>query len=127
MVKIIKGENLRNAFPTYFNDVYTTLLDRFNNSYFEVESLSEKTIQIKRSAEDFEDDNLNAIDIEFQDDYIEITGYFCGCIACDDETEMTQESDNIDELFEKINEALCFEWGKIAENLIYYVINYNNP
>lgn len=126
MIKIIKGENSRNSFHVYFNDVYTTLLDRFNNSYFEVESLSENTIQIKRYAEDFEDDNLNAIDIEFQDDYIYITGYFCGCGACDDTREMTQESDDIDDLFEKIDEALCFEWGKIAENLMYYIINYNN-
>ena len=56
------------------------------------------------------------IDIEFDARNVTITGLYDGCPASDDDVIMSTESDDVDSIYEKIEDAICVEYGKIAEN-----------
>jgi hypothetical protein len=94
------------------NEIYERLTEVFECTEFDVYR-SENTITIEKLMDS--DDGITAIELEFYDRYITIYGLYHGC-GVDINDVVSIESDDVDDIYEKIEDMLCIAYGKIAEN-----------
>lgn len=91
----------------------------FYNSDFQVDidtSTEVSTIKISRLMYDADGEFKASIHIEFKDGYATVDGYFDGFHSGHDELRVSTESNDVDIIYEKIEDAICVAYGKIAEN-----------
>ena len=91
----------------------------FDNSDFQVDidtSTEVSTIKISRLMYDAYGELEAYIDIEFKDGYATVDGYYDGGHSGHDELRVSTESNDVDIIYQKIEDAICVAYGKIAEN-----------
>ena len=102
---------------TAAKEVYERLTEVFEYTDFDVHrSLENGTITISRLMYDADGEFNTDIDIEFEDGYATVDGYFDGFHSGHDELRVSTESNDVDSIYEKIEDAICVAYGKIAEN-----------
>jgi hypothetical protein len=105
------------ALANMSEEIYERLTDVFEYTEFDVcRSLENGTITISKWTHDWAGDFETDIDIEFDARNVIITGLYDGFTASIDDVIMSTESDDVDSIYEKIEDAICVEYGKIAEN-----------
>lgn len=98
-------------------EVFERLTEVFKYTDFDVHrSLENGTITISRLMYDAQGEFNADIDIEFKDGYATVDGYFDGFHSGHDELRVSTESEDVDSIYEKIEDAICVAYGKIAEN-----------
>lgn len=106
-----------NALANTVKEIYERLTEVFVCTEFNVcRPLENGTIRISKLMHDLGGDFEADIDIEFDDRNVIVTGYYDGCDASIDDVSMSTESEDVDSIYEKIEDAICIEYGKIAEN-----------
>lgn len=100
------------ALANIANEIYERLTEVFECTEFDVYR-SENTITIEKLIDS--DDGITAIELEFNDGYIEIYGLYHG-FGVDIDDVVSIESDDVDDIYKKIEDMLCIAYGKIAEN-----------
>lgn len=105
------------AFANLSNEIYERLTTVFECTEFDVHrSLKNSKITISRLMYDADGEFKADIDIEFKDGYATVDGYFDGLHSEHDELSVSTESNDVDTIYEKIEDAICVAYGKIAEN-----------
>ena len=105
------------ALANMSKEIYERLTTVFECTEFDVcRSLENGTITISKWTHDWAGDFETDIDIEFDARNVIITGLYDGFTASIDDVIMSTESDDVDSIYEKIEDAICVEYGKIAEN-----------
>ena len=105
------------ALANMSEEIYERLTDVFEYTEFDVcRSLENGTITISKWTHDWAGDFKTDIEIEFDARNVIITGLYDGFTASIDDVIMSTESDDVDSIYEKIDDAICVEYGKIAEN-----------
>jgi hypothetical protein len=105
------------ALANMSEEIYERLTTVFKYTKFDVcRSLENGTITISKLMYDAYGEFKADIDIEFDARNVTITGLYDGCPASIDDVTMSTESDDVDSIYEKIEDAICVEYGKIAEN-----------
>ena len=106
-----------NALANTVKEIYERLTAVFVCTEFNVcRPLENGAIRISKLMHDLGGDFEADIDIEFDDRNVIVTGYYDGCDASIDDVSMSTESEDVDSIYEKIEDAICIEYGKIAEN-----------
>ena len=105
------------ALANLSEEIYERLTTVFECTPFDVHrSLKNSTIRISRLMYDADGEFKADIDIEFQDGYATVDGYFDRFHSGHDELIVSTESNDEDIIYEKIEDAICVAYGKIAEN-----------
>ena len=105
------------ALANLSEEIYERLTTVFECTAFDVHrSLKNSTIRISRLMYDADGEFKADIDIEFQDGYATVDGYFDRFHSGHDELIVSTESNDEDIIYEKIEDAICVAYGKIAEN-----------
>lgn len=105
------------ALANLSEEIYERLTTVFEYTEFNVSrSLENARITISRLMYDADGDYKADIDIEFEDRYVIVDGYFDGFHSGHDELRVSTESDDVEIIYEKIEDAICVAYGKIAEN-----------
>ena len=105
------------ALANMSEEIYERLTDVFEYTEFDVcRSLENGTITISKLMYDADGKFNTDIDIEFDARNVIITGLYDGFTASIDDVIMSTESDDVDSIYEKIEDAICVAYGKIAEN-----------
>ena len=107
------------ALANLSEEIYERFEKVFDNSDFQVDihtSTEVSTIKISRLMYDAYGELEAYIDIEFKDGYATVDGYFDGLHSGHDELSVSTESNDVDTIYEKIEDAICVAYGKIAEN-----------
>ena len=105
------------AFANVSNEIYERLTTVFECTEFDVHrSLKNSKITISKLMYDAYGEFKADIDIEFKDGYATVDGYFDGLHSGHDELSVSTESNDVDTIYEKIEDAICVAYGKIAEN-----------
>ena len=105
------------ALANMSKEIYERLTTVFECTEFDIcRSLENGTITISRLMYDADGEFMADIDIEFKDDYATVDGYFDGFHSGHDELSVSTESNDVDIIYEKIEDAICVAHGKIAEN-----------
>lgn len=103
------------ALTNIAEEIYERLTTVFEYTEFDIScSLENGTITISRLM--YDADYKADICIEFEDRYVIVDGYFDGLHSGHDELRVITESDDVDIIYEKIEDAICVAYGKIAEN-----------
>ena len=98
-------------------EIYERLTEVFEYTDFDVHrSLENGTITISKLMYDADGKFNTDIDIEFEDGYATVDGYFDGFHSGHDELRVSTESNDVDSIYEKTEDAICVAYGKIAEN-----------
>lgn len=120
MDKNITNQNAETGTTALANmseEIYERLTTVFECTEFDVcRSLENGTITISRLMYDADGKFMADIDIEFKDGYATVDGYFDGFHSGHDELSVSTESNDVDSIYEKIEDAICVAYGKIAEN-----------
>ena len=105
------------ALENLSEEIYERLTTVFEYTEFNVSrSLEDGRITISRLMYDADGDYKADIDIEFEDGNVTVEWYFDGGGAGHDELRVSTESDDVDIIYEKIEDAICIAYGKITEN-----------
>ena len=106
------------ALENLSEEIFERFITVFECTEFDVHrrSLKNSTITISRLMYDADGEFKADIDIEFKDGYATVDGYFDGFHSGHDELRVSTESNDVDIIYEKIEDAICVAYGKIAEN-----------
>ena len=105
------------ALTNLSEEIYERLTTVFEYTEFDVcRSLENGTITISKLMYDAGGEFNADIDIQFEDGYATVDGYFDGFHSGHDELRVSTESNDVDSIYEKIEDAICVAYGKIAEN-----------
>ena len=105
------------ALANLSEEIYERLTTVFECTEFDVHrSLKNSKITISKLMYDAYGEFKADIDIEFKDGYATVDGYFDGLHSEHDELSVSTESNDVDTIYEKIEDAICVAYGKIAEN-----------
>lgn len=115
------------ALANMSEEIYERLTTVFECTEFDVHrSLENGTITISKLMYDADGDYKADIYIEFEDRHAIVDGYFDGFHSGHDELRVSTESNEVDIIYEKIEDAICIAYGKIAENEMRGWLGYEN-